>query len=309
MNSISMRCVPTPSAKQGRDDRRYDSSDRLPQVSKVLARTLEEIRHVFDARQLGKETFEELWERVCSNLRQGNVGSATAYRYQKLCAMERDRIASSSTESEADLFAKRWALLADCPGDDHYRMCAAQLPVDVKRTPKKRGDAFQTTVNDILEIAIAYWVEASNAEKDGARDRTLFCLMEMSYYLGMANSPVTAAEGKKIDGGKQGDEVRSQVAVAALVTAKLLKVSSRIRFEDDIFNQLSDKMMTDPTYKPLLAEFDRHNTKKREVKDRFCDRFSEILKTWAADASAYPALHAEVNRLRRSLPPTKPQRK
>lgn len=69
IHSATRKLVATRHASGLRHKRsEYDSSDRLPDIDKLLDRTVQQIQRIHLVRKRSQKTFDRLWDQVCEKL-------------------------------------------------------------------------------------------------------------------------------------------------------------------------------------------------------------------------------------------------
>ncbi|KAF1727990.1 hypothetical protein CSC76_07755 [Pseudoxanthomonas mexicana] len=272
-----------------RDTGRYDSSERLPDIEALFDRTLNQIRHIHEVRQRNPKPFDRLWEQVVKRLKE--FGNATAYAHWK----QRDIIRNAEEFAELDAkLGEAWASLLEAgSADDAVREAADEAFRKVHKDRAELTAVVKGAIDDALEIAIAYWIEARNAHNNGDPLRALNCLVECHFFLGITYSPKTDYEAKSEAGEKSGKKERDAIAAAALEVMGRIKIDRTLRSPDFLLGKVVQLIEADPVHAKALEDFSQLTAKGRRVQNSPADRFSNTLNGWITDKEQpYPRITA-----------------
>lgn len=279
--------VPTTYGKTLRDLGKYESAD-LPNLDRLLDRTLNDIEHAHNCRERSSRSFDTLWDKVCENLIVKM--NATSFENWKNASLAKNSEKKEELGKKVSaLWAKRF--LPDRQEDPALRKADGDAYEAAKREYANFETKARVTTDDILEVAIAYWIEARNARKDNDDLRCLHALIECWTNIGKTRSAKTESEAKSDAGAKQGKQVRD--AIAAIATKELHALNLTSRMADPIYllGTVVSKMQSDPLHAQVLKAYDAQAIASKKVTDSANDRIVATLMKWAtAKKPSYPDL-------------------
>jgi len=254
----------------------YDSGERLPTTALLFERLLARIRSAHENRKFDPCPFSELWERACKQLTKH--GNATDYANWKVRKILKNSKAFADLDNQ---IAEAWAgvQLSRIEGEGaYYRQVAysklqhLQLQRDTLK-PKATID-----VDDALEIAIAFWIEARNAYNASDEARALHALLEGNFYLGTTYSPITEAEAQRARGKKGIDTApRDAIVAIAVEVVNSYKVSRNISIADELCAVIADLIALDPKYSEAVAAYKNWNNKGSAAATSVSERMHNML--------------------------------
>lgn len=277
--------VPTVRSKFFRGGGRYESGETLPHLDRVLDRTLKSIAHSHDSRGRSARSFDALWEKVCKTLKRKK--NAAGYDHWKRTAVIKNAKEFEALDHE---LAEAWAQI-DAPGDASApdRELRVQHFEQVKQKKEALAAKSSVETDDMLEVAIAYWIEAKNARDDCDELRALHALIECWMHIGMTLSPKTESESKSDAGAKQGKPSRDEIANLAAKVIASMDVDGRMA--DPVFLLGTAVEQIKLNHPAALAAYDKQATNGRKAQSSVEDRLTEKLMKWATDKSRpYPDL-------------------
>lgn len=289
LRSSSRPLVPTAYAPTPpRDTRRYDSSERLPDLDRLFDRTVEQIRHAHDFRQHGSRDFEKRWAQVCKELsKRGNASAYARWKHEKALAALNNKLGDT------------WAKLkpvGQSSSVDYYVFAGHE---EFRAQKNKRVTLWADVP---LEVAIAYWIEARNAYNQGDELRALHALVECHYYFGIASSPRTESEAQSNIGKNARKKERDALARVVLEVMRGIKVDRTIRHADDLVWRTVNTIEKDPAHVEVLIAHDKKAVAGKRVIDSTSERFFGTLRKWiAAPDQPYPDITKLFNRLSRQI--------
>lgn len=297
--------VPTFHAKSLRDWGKYESAD-LPNLDQLLDRTLNAIEQSHNYRERSSRTFDALWKKVCKGLREKK--NAASFEHWKNASLIKN------AENYRDLEKKMSALWAnrlspDRQVDPSLRLADANAYEDAKRAHATLKPKVRVTTDDILEVAIAYWIEAKNARDSRDDLRCLHALIECWTNIGATRSTKTESEAKSDAGAKQGKQLRD--AIADIVTNEInaLEVTPKMADPTYLLATVVLRIQSNPVHSQTLEAYEAQATAGKKFKDSSDDRIVERLKRWATNQnSSYPHLVAAYERALRQANNGKPRR-
>jgi len=232
----------------------YDSSDRLPTTGLLFERLLARIRSAHENRNLNPVPFRALWKKALSRLK--SKGNATAYANWKINNLVKNIKDFKDLDDEiADAWAGVQLSRAD-EDDIHYRRVAYSKlrHLQLRRDQLKPDTTFK--IDDTLEIAIAFWIEARNAYNSSDEARAMHALLECNFYLGAAYSPTTAAELQRSNGIKSFDPGPKNAIVAAAVDAiGNYQATGTLHHPDELCGRIAQTVEFEPKYSDVVAEY------------------------------------------------------
>lgn len=274
----------------------YNSSTRLPDIERLLDSTVQKIQDIHLIREHSQKSFDELWELVCARL--AELGNAFAYARwrQNNTSLNLDKF----QEQDAAV-AKAWAsgltpIDADA-SDSPFTFDDRQF----RRTKEERSALkleIDISIDHVLEVAIAYWIEAMNAHKDGDELRAMHALIQCHFNLGIAHTLRMTHETKADDGRRAGLKERDALAKAVLDVMQNFVVTKSVHSKDLLLEGIIQALETDPAYEEVLRAYDAPAIGDERKMDPFDIRFHKTLKTWVTGRNPlYPDLALQFQNL------------
>lgn len=308
IRSASRRLVATRHAPgRGPKTSEYDSSDRLPDIEEFLDSTVRKIQGIHLIRERNQQSFDRLWEQVCARLTE--LGNASAYARWK----------QNETSQNLDQFqeldtavAKAWASgrtpiepeVSDSPfyfDDRQFRRAkeersALKLEIDI-------------SIDHVLEVAIAYWIEAMNAHKGGDDLRAMHALIQCHFNLGIAQTLRMTHDSKADDGRQSGQKERDALAETVLKVMENFIVDGQIRNVDFLLGRIIEAIEADPIHAEVLGKYDELVTRNRPAADAISARFSNTLLEWVTGKKQpYPEVTVAFRNLTRQIKKKRPNK-
>ena len=279
--------VPTTRSKFTRNRGRYESGEVLPDLDRLLERTLRAIAQSHDSRELSTRSFDSLWKKVCKTLTAKK--NAAHYDNWKRTAVIKNVAQFQGLEAK---LGDAWAQIYSPEGEHRQpREEHIQEYERLKQEKETLTAKSKVQTDDMLEVAIAYWIEAKNARDANDELRALHALIECWMHIGMTLSPKTESEAKSESGAKQGKPVRDKIAAIATSILSDMKVTARMADPTHLLGTVVDRMEEAPDHGELLAKYDKRATNGWASEDSRTDRLREKLMKWATDKrSPYPEL-------------------
>lgn len=299
LRSSSQKLVTTAYAPTWpRDTGRYDSSERLPDIEALFDRTLNQIRHIHEVRQRNPNAFDKLWDKVCQKLKELN--NASAYAHWK----QHDIIKNSQMYVDLDTdLGEAWEhMLSVGEAGSETRSAAHRKFSELQAKRAELTAVVKGAIDDALEVAIAYWIEARNAHNNQDTLRTLNCLIEAHFFLGITYSPKTDYEAKSDAGKKAGKKERDALADAILDVMDTFIVDKSVRDQETLRGKLFELIQANPVHREAFVAFDAWAKKGKSTQSFPSDRFSETLRKWVTGknppyplvATRYQSLHQQI---------------
>lgn len=305
LSSKSRELVPTTidgySSRQGG---RYDSSATLPEIDLVFDRLLNSIRAIHIERERTPEPFESLWSKTCKSLKKS--GNANAYRHNIQTALIRK---SKDRNKLLEQYAREWASSTVHTRKDGSQFHLSSDPGKVQELQKKLDELppeATLSVEDTLGIAIAFWIEARNSHNSDDGERAFYCLMECSFFIGMASGPKTQSEAASDNGTKgRRTKPRDDMAELALEVVKEFDNKAKLRDSEDLAGRISHRICSDPHHAEILRAYDVWAKNNRNA-GKIEDRLTETLLRWGTEEES-PYLHFRIafQKLVSQTPPKK----
>ncbi|WP_223572801.1 hypothetical protein [Xanthomonas citri] len=230
IRSASRKLVTTRNT-HGRGPKRgeYDSSDRLPDIAMLFDSTVQKIQSIHLVQERSQGSFDRLWDQVCAKL--AELGNASAYarwkqndtslnldKFQELDTAVAKAWSSGRTPINPDV--KNSPFLFD--GRQFLQVkeerCSLKLEIDI-------------SIDHVLEVAIAYWIEAMNANKEGNELRVMHALIQCHFNLGIAHALRMTHDTKADDGRQAGLKKRDALARVILEVMQNFTVTKSIHNE------------------------------------------------------------------------------
>lgn len=285
---LSMHALPqarTTLSKYPQRGGKYESKEMLPSLNDKLHQTLISIAKTHKSRGRSNRTFENLWDAVCKKLKK--KGNATEYSYWKLASITKNLV-------EFETLERKWAesfVSAFISNDASKTSPRDKIDLHAKYDKEKRAwkAKMKLQVDDILEISIAFLIEANNAFEAGEESRALHALIECWYYIGMASSPKTDSEAKSEAGAKQGKASRDMIASIATEILREIEVDKTMTDQSFLLGAVA-KIIEDQ-HAEILEAYNKQATSGRKTVDGLGDRLTGRLTEWVnAKQQTYPEL-------------------
>ncbi|MEL1263061.1 hypothetical protein [Pseudoxanthomonas putridarboris] len=230
------------------------------------------------------------------------VGNATAYAHRK----RQDIIKNAQAIAELDMkLAKAWAKMELISETDGKTYLVRANHDELRVLQHKRASlktAVKGSIDDALEIVIAYWIEARNAHNNIDPLRALHCLIECHFFLGITYSPKFDYEAKSEAGKKSGRKERDALARAVLDVMSTLEISKTIRDQEVLRGKIFDLIQAHPEHAGALRTYDEWALKGKSSDESTADRFSETLRKWVVGKKQpYPRVTALFEHLCRQI--------
>ncbi|EIM03327.1 hypothetical protein [Rhodanobacter thiooxydans] len=274
----------------------YDSSDRLPDIEMLLDRTVQEIQHIHLVRKRSKKTFDRLWERVCGKL--AELGNASAYA----------RWRRDDTLRNLDQFQKLDAAVAEAWAASVTPISSKDVVFDGRQFQRLREERsalkleIEISIDHVLEVAVAYWIEAMNAYRDGDELRAMHALIRCHFNLGIAHALRMTHDTKEDDGRQSGQRERDALAGAVLNVMQNFTVTKSIYNENLLLEGITHAMEADPAYAEVLHSYDALVSNGKVTNDPISTRFPSRLKTWVTGKKPlYPHLALQFKNLAQQI--------
>jgi len=279
--------VPTTYAKTSRDWGKYESAD-LPNLDQLLERTLDAIEQSHNYRERSSRSFDVLWGKVCKGLKAKK--NATSFEHWKNLSLDKNRKKFLELKTKVkDVRAKR--LSSERQGDPVLRLEDSKAHEDAERALTNLKPKVRVTTDDILEVAIAYWIEAKNARNSGDDMRCLHALIECWTNIGATRSTKTESEAKSEAGAKQGKQRRDVIADIVTKEIMALKVIPKMADPSHLLGTVVSKIQNNPIHAKALKEYDDQAIAGKKVNDSPGDRLVETLMKWVTRKNpSYPHL-------------------
>ena len=293
LSSHTRKLVPTLHSKVARDSGRYESREHLPDLDLSLDQALRDIAYSHATRERSARSFEALWTKVCKSLKR--CKNAFSYEMWKKSAVIKNTAAYQQLDER---LAEAWARINTPPVGVTGPFSPNQTDVaEFQKLTRDRAalkPKSSSSTDDVLEVAIAYWIEAKNARVNGDDARCLHALVKCALHLGMTLSAKTEAESKSEAGAMHGAELRGTVAAIATSVMDDLQVTRTMSDPITLVGTAVEVMLRDPAYAIVMMEYDKSATNGKKVKNHFSDRLTDTLIKWAT-TRAYPELSRAFN--------------
>lgn len=288
--------VHAPRSADRRPTGRYECQEALPDLDMLLVRMHDDMVYIHAARGTGV-SFDDLWDKVCKRLESGK----NAFGYENWKRVSVVKNAARLRELD-ELLAAAWARMysPSVVGQSPYVIPQAEVEAYNKlveeRAHLKPKSASNT--DDILEIAIAYWIDAQVAHNAQDDARAMQALIKCSLYVGMTLSAKLESEAKKEAGAKQGQDIREKIVAAAVDALENLPLKKSDRAEN-ILGLAVLWIRESETYAADLAAYDRQTRSGKKVQDPIVDRLTETLERWINDGKHRELSQAQARALKR----------
>lgn len=310
LNIDEQKLVPTFHARPGHDGGKYESREQLPSLDRLLEHSLRAIAYNHDTRDRSGRTFDALWKKVCRNLKR--YKNAASYERWKQADIIRNAAERKDLEEKV---AVAWAQIYSPAIEDQGSQ--GKRTEEYKRLKQELDDFSANSkvqIDDILEVAIAYWIEAMNARGADEESRALHALIECWTYIGMTLSPKMDSEAQSDNAGQRGKEAREKIADIATSILIEMKVDVRMADPDYLFGLVAMRIENDPSHAEDLKAYDEQASKGKKTINSLSDRLTKTLKDWAtAGREGYPKLAAAyrsaIGRAERLQPPNRRDRR
>lgn len=295
LRSSKRPLVTTVIAPRVRPSSRYNSSQDLPDLNCMFDRLLNQIHSKHNNRQNDPRPFEVLWKKTCAEL--GKRKNATAYAQWKQQSIIKN---ANDYETLSNELAQTWADTTVTQDEDGHQTCIFSFPErfeELKRQHEELKPRAKIKIDDILEVAIAYWIEARNAFNEQDSSRALHALLECNFYLGMTYSPKTESESKR--------EIASKAPMTAQkgVVGIAIKVMKNFTFPENEKNVgrlpqlIVQQMRSYPGGTEALEAYDANTKKRTRTETPIDERFAEAIFNWVNSGKKQPELTAAYQQL------------
>ncbi|WP_407908211.1 hypothetical protein [Lysobacter claricitrinus] len=269
-------------------------------MEKLLEHTVQQIQRIHLVRKRSQKTFDGLWERVCVKL--ADLGNASAYARWKQDDITRNFGQLQKLDAAT---AEAWAasLTPLKPSDSDSRSVVDDR--QFKQLLEERSELkpeIRISIDHVLEVAIAYWIEAMNAHKDGDELRVMHALIQCHFHIGIAHALRMTHDAKAADGSRSGQKERDALAKVVLTIMENYTVAKSIHSEEVLLESITDTLEADPTYAGVLSSYEARMPTKKLTKDPISTRFPTTLGTWVRGKDPlYPDLAAQFRKLARQI--------
>lgn len=254
----------------------YDSSDRLPTTALLFERLLARIRSAHENRKFDPCPFSELWERACKQLtKHGNATDYANWKARKI--LKNSKAFADLDDQIAEALAG--VQLSRIEGEGaYYRQVAYSKLQHLQLQRDTLKPQATIDVDDALEIAIAFWIEARNAYNASDEARALHALLEGNFYIGTTYSPITEAEAQRAR-GKKGINTTPRDAIVAIAVevVNCYTISRNITIADELCAVIADQIALDPKYSDAVAAYKNWNSKGSAADSSVSERMHEML--------------------------------
>lgn len=285
LNIHEQPVVPTTPSKFVRNGGKYESGEALPSLDGLLERTLRAIAHNHESRDRSGRTFDELWNKTCKTLKTRK--NAASYDHWKRAAVVKNLRAFQALDQK---IGAAWAQIYSSGGEhEPPRQARIEEYESLKQEKETLRTASKVQIDDMLEVAIAYWIEAKNARDARDELRALHALIECWTHIGMTLSPKTEAEANSEAGAKQGKPARDAIAAIANRVLRDMELNRRMVDPFELLGTLVMNIEKDPDHAEALKAYDKQATANRKTDDQLTDRLTAKLTEWATGKrSPYP---------------------
>lgn len=288
LRSSERPLVTTDIAPRVRPSSRYNSSQDLPDLNCMFDRLLNQIHSKHNNRQNDPRPFEVLWKKACAEL--GERKNATAYAQWKQQSIIKN---ASDYEALSNELAQTWADTTVTQDEDGHQTCIFSFPErfeELKRQHEALKPRARIKIDDILEVAIAYWIEARNAFNEQDSLRALHALLECNFYLGMTYSPKTESESKREIASKASLSTRDAIVEITLEVMRNLTIPKNVKSASRIPQTIVEQIRCYPGGTEALEAYDDHIQKRKGVTAFIDDRFADAIIKWAKSGKPYPQM-------------------
>lgn len=301
IRSASRKLVATRHAPgRGPKSSEYDSSDRLPDIEMLLDSTVQKIQSIHLIRDRNQKSFDRLWEQVCARLAELENATAYARWTQNETSLNLNQFQELDTAA-----AKAWALgrtpINPDVSDSYFFFDDRQF----QRAKEERSALkleIDISIDHVLEVAIAYWIEAMNVHKDGDDLRAMHALIQCHFNLGIAQTLRMTHDTKAEDGRQAGLKERDALAKVVLEIMQNFIVTKSIRNKDLLLEGITKVLEADSAYEEVLRAYDDPPIDGERKKDLIGIRFPKTLKTWVTGKKPlYPDLALQFQSLAQQI--------
>lgn len=299
LRSSERPLITTVIAPRVRPSSRYNSSKDLPDLNCMFDRLLNQIHSKHNNRQNDPRPFEVLWKKTCAEL--GKRKSATAYAQWKQQSIIKN---ASDYEALSNELAKTWADTTVTQDEDGHLTCIFSLPgrfEELKRQHEELKPRAKIKIDDILEVAIAYWIEARNAFNQQDSLRALHALLECNFYLGMTYSPKTESESKREIASKAPLSSRDALEGIAFEVMRDFIVPNKLESMHLVIEEIVKQIRVHPGGAEALQAYDEHVQKRKPTDEHIDNRVADALTKWGKTGKPYKRMKPVYDRVRKEF--------
>lgn len=293
-------------APRQRASGRYNSSEDLPDLDCMFDRLLNQIHNVHKNRQNDPKPFEVLWKKTCTEL--GKQKNATTYAQWKQQSIIKNASDYQALSSE---IADTWANTTEGTEDDGLQTCsfaAAERFDELISQQEALKPRAKINIDEILEVSIAYWIEARNAFNGKDSIRALHALLECNFYLGMTYSPKTESEAKR--------EIASKASVAPRDALEQITYEVMLNFivpkDLESAQYLPEKIVEQIRIHPggadALQAYDDHIQIKNPTEELIDHRFADAIAKWGKSGKPYKRMKPAYDRILKEFKEQQPRK-
>lgn len=299
LRSSERPLVTTVVAPRQRPSSRYNSSQDLPDLNCMFDRLLNQIHSKHNNRQNDPRPFEVLWKKTCAEL--GERKNATAYAQWKQQSIIKN---ASDYEALSNELAREWADTTVKQDEDGQQTCIFSFPErfeELKRQHEALKPRAKIKIDDILEVAIAYWIEARNAFNEQDSLRSLHALLECNFYLGMTYSPKTESESKREIASKAPLSSRDALEEIAFEVMRDFVVPDKLESMDFVLEEIVKQIRVHPGGSEALQDYDKHVQKRKPTNEHIDHRVADALAKWGKSGKPYKRMKPVYDRIRKEF--------
>lgn len=272
----------------------------------MFDRLLNQIHSVHNRRQNDPRPFEELWAKTCTELtKQKNATNYARWKQQSIIKNARDYQALSNE------IAETWANTTAGTEDDGLQTCsfAAHEHFDelIRQQNALRPRA-KSNIDDILEVSIAYWIEARNAFDLKDSTRALHALLECNFYLGMTYSPKTESESKREIASKAPLSSRDALEEVAFEVMRDFIVPDKLESMEFVLEEIVKQIRVHSRGADSLQAYDEHVQKRKPTIEHIDNRVADALAKWGKSGKPYKRMKPVYDRIRKEFEQKQPKK-
>lgn len=261
----------------------------------MFDRLLNQIHNVHKNRQNNPKPFEVLWKKTCTELRkQKNATTYAQWKQQSIIKNASDYQALSSE------IADTWANTTEGTEDDGLQTCSfasAERFDELISQQEALKPRAKINIDEILEVSIAYWIEARNAFNGKDSIRALHALLECNFYLGMTYSPKTESEAKREVASKAPTAQRDAIQEIAFEVMRNFTIPDGITSPQGLREKIVEQIRMHPGGNEAMQVYDDQIREGNPAHEEIDYRLGIAIARWARPGTPHERIATTYHRI------------